>query len=1052
MIKKIRKKDQHAFECIEMDQINKLTDKAIESNSENDNINVNKLSHYSSIDINKKSFIDDEKNVCNKIYETMNNQNNENLKNRDVNWFENNDIEEDKFNSINSEDDFRQMVIGMKRNEKNDKLLNLDKILENDSNQTLAPFNECIEHIEYDEDFHKKCANNFREHTVDLINDTHEKDEKNSGKNEQLDLKQTYTNCGKNEQNNLVIDNNNDNNKFYKVNSDPDIMDSSDIDLQNVLKKNKTRDIFQFKKKGEGGNILTQTCTSDFKDITNITIPFSNIKKENGKNYNQNGNDEKIADHPTRLSNQSANALQNNNLNKKENISQKLNYLKPESLTPNNETTNYMDEVIRKMTEIVDKKKMNSKNEMITEMDGDNKPESNKLQILDKHKIKRNDLKHSLKKYHSNNVMPRRQSSNDIYTFEHFSNKKFHSTNNIEDISDSMFDYSPEILNRKGIEISEKKEGEVKNGKDLVDDNIKNDIISETVAFEKNFKNLITDEHFSLTPANRNEENSLNLYGSISDMSTRNESKMKMNNRNEFFKDNTIRSFINQARESFGIKEGNKNTEINKEIIELIEHDKKKQNNNNEEIKNPIESSPVVEVNNHVERVHTTGVVDLYENNFKTISQRPLSIDQIKNMNNFQNLEKNNYEFIKNIENENKETEVISGPVNRLTSKGGNIIRNLLRVGNKTDKNIILNIHNKSSIEKKFMTNSTDINILQINNKTNNTSICKDEQVDATGETEKYTTSLVNDNKIKRRIIDCKNDKLKWGATQVIIDIDDTIRSSGGYKLFNYALGGVDAQYHRGETYPGSFQFIFELAMNKLPPECKPLLLSVLTARIPQVPITENSFLNIKFNEVAERRGIKNWGIDCDNKTLYSTLKEWVWNETRGEKKFINFKQLHKHVVHQNSLVRYIWIGDTGDMDKQAGEMMIKTFPQRMKAVFLHHVKGKDDETLLPNDYFIKSVPVFFFRTYIGAATKAYAYNLIDKKGLTRVLVQAVLDLEKSRTPSSSSKWEDLIKDILLSDAIDELDKYNAETVNKTKKIISYRMKEISERKLHSTS
>ncbi|EUD68202.1 hypothetical protein C922_01220 [Plasmodium inui San Antonio 1] len=306
--------------------------------------------------------------------------------------------------------------------------------------------------------------------------------------------------------------------------------------------------------------------------------------------------------------------------------------------------------------------------------------------------------------------------------------------------------------------------------------------------------------------------------------------------------------------------------------------------------------------------------------------------------------------------------------------------------------------------------------------------------------------------KMKRRIIDCKNERLKWGTTQVIIDIDDTIRSSGGYKFFNYALGGVDAQYQRGETYPGSFQFIFELAMNKLSSEAKPLLLSVLTARIPQVPITEDSFLNKKFNEVAERRGIKNWGIDCDNKILYSTLKEWVWNETRGEKKFVNFKHLHKYVLQQNSLVRYIWIGDTGDMDKQAGEMMIRTYPQRMKAVFLHHVKGKDDNTLLPSDYFIKSVPIFFFRTYIGAATKAHAYNLIDKKGLTRVLVQAVLDLEKSKAPASSSKWEDLIKDIILSDAMDELDKYNAETVNRTKKIIAQRMLEISERKLHFIS
>ncbi|SOV21284.1 conserved Plasmodium protein, unknown function [Plasmodium sp. DRC-Itaito] len=396
----------------------------------------------------------------------------------------------------------------------------------------------------------------------------------------------------------------------------------------------------------------------------------------------------------------------------------------------------------------------------------------------------------------------------------------------------------------------------------------------------------------------------------------------------------------------------------------------------------------------------------------------------------------------------------LTGDIN--VQKGGDSINSPGSNRNKDDTNNSGN-NNNNNKNKNNINDST--NSSSNNNRNNNDDGNDDDDDDNNNNNNRNNNNLSSANnineitsKVKRRIIDCRNNRLDWGATQVIIDIDDTIRSSGGYKFFNYNLGGVDAQYQRGETYPGSFQFIFELAMNKLAAEAKPLLLSVLTARIPQVPITEDSYLNKKFNEVAERRGIKHWGIDCENKILYSTLKEWVWNETRGEKKFFNFKQLHKYVIQQNSLVRYIWIGDTGDMDRQAGELMIKTFPQRIKAVFLHHVKGKDDNTLLPSDYFIKSVPIFFFRTYIGAATKAHAYNLIDKKGLTRVLVQAVLDLEKSKVPADSSKWEDLIKDIILSDALDELDKYNAETVNRTKRIIAQKMKEISERKLHFIS
>ncbi|KEG02803.1 conserved Plasmodium protein, unknown function [Plasmodium vinckei vinckei] len=1067
MIRKILSKDQNVFECIEMGQISKISDKAIENNSDNEHVNIENFNQYSSININKPSFIDDDKYICNKIFETMNDQNNENLKNRDVNWFEDNDIEEDKFNSINTEENFHQMLIGMKRNEESDKLSNLDKNIENDIDQQSAPLSEYMGLTEYNEDSHKKFINNFDEDNIDLLNsqidDTHENREKNNdtshdeacSNSEENDTKQAdMSSVNKNKKDTHASNNENERNdkNFDKLSISPNMNDSIDMDFENIFKVNKTRDICELKKKGGGEFMFPQTIASDFKD-PNKEIPFFDIKKENGKNYDQHDDDTKIVEHAIRQVNKSADALKNNSFNKKENIPHNL---RPEASTPNSETKsekkNFMSEATRKVNKISDK---NSEEEtdVITNMD-----DTTKSQTLDKHKIKRNDLKHSLKKYHSNNI-PRRQSSNDIYTFENCSNKKFHSTNNMEYMNNDIFEYSPEMLNRQGHQMvekrgsekrssekrdsekrdsekrgSEKRGSEKRDDKSLPNDKSKNDIVSETVEFEKNFKNLITDEHFSLTPPNRNEENTLNLYDDITDMSIRNE--RKIDNRKPFFKDNTMRSLINQARETLRIKEGSNNNELNKKIIELTVQNIKKRNDNDEGINND-------EIDSDGESVHKTGVVDLYENNFKTILQRPLNIDQIQNMNNFQNFEKNKHESFKKIENENKGIT----PTNRLDSKERIMLRKFSKNDIEANSDTLLNLHYKGSGEKRLLTTSTDVTTLQNNNKTSSTSIGKSDQADA-DENERYPPPVINDNKIKRRVIDCKNDKLKWGTTQVIIDIDDTIRSSGGYKLFNYALGGVDAQYHRGETYPGSFQFIFELAMNKLPPECKPLLLSVLTARIPQVPITENSFLNVKFHEVAERRGIKNWGIDCDNKILYSTLKEWVWNETRGEKKFFNFKQLHKHVIHQNSLVRYIWIGDTGDMDKQAGEMMIKTFPQRMKAVFLHHVKGKDDKTLLPNDYFIKSVPVFFFRTYVGAATKAYAYNLIDKKGLTRVLVQAVLDLEKSRTPSNSSKWEDLIKDILLSDAIDELDKYNAETVNKTKKIISYRMKEMAERKL----
>ncbi|EAN31282.2 hypothetical protein TpMuguga_03g00537 [Theileria parva strain Muguga] len=294
-----------------------------------------------------------------------------------------------------------------------------------------------------------------------------------------------------------------------------------------------------------------------------------------------------------------------------------------------------------------------------------------------------------------------------------------------------------------------------------------------------------------------------------------------------------------------------------------------------------------------------------------------------------------------------------------------------------------------------------------------------------------------------QKTIDIKDKSIGWGATQVIIDIDDTVKSSGGIKLFNVPLGGVDTQYGRGELYPGCFQFILELSMHKMGKNRKPLLLSVLTTRIPQVPITVDSALNRRLMHVAEKRGVLNWGIDCDNKILYSTLKEWFFNESRGEKKFVNFRKLLRFVANENSDARFIWIGDTGDRDLEAGEMMIKYFSHKIKAVLMHHVSSKGSDTM-PNDYYLKSVPVLFFKTYVGAAKKAVEHGLISHNALSRVLVRAVLELNDNTT-TDHSKWKDLIKDILEVEEIANLKKYEQGLIVRTRSIIETRIRELSQ-------
>ncbi|PHJ23820.1 hypothetical protein CSUI_002328 [Cystoisospora suis] len=257
---------------------------------------------------------------------------------------------------------------------------------------------------------------------------------------------------------------------------------------------------------------------------------------------------------------------------------------------------------------------------------------------------------------------------------------------------------------------------------------------------------------------------------------------------------------------------------------------------------------------------------------------------------------------------------------------------------------------------------------------------------------------------------------LHYGDLQVLVDIDDTIRSSGGVTFLSVSLGGIDTQYERGSFYPGCFQFLLDLSTHGLRKDQKPLTLGVLTARIPQVPITADSILNRKLQETALRRGIRGWGIDCQNKVLYSTLNEWIFPSEKGKRKFENLLLLHAKLARTHPNIKYVWIGDTGEMDRHAGELMARQMPDKIKAIFLHYVGdhgGRGSAKQLPEDYYVNGVPIVFFRTYIRAARRSVDLGLLERKGLARTMVQAVLDLDAMhQTPSVSTKWRDIIFDV----------------------------------------
>jgi hypothetical protein len=96
-------------------------------------------------------------------------------------------------------------------------------------------------------------------------------------------------------------------------------------------------------------------------------------------------------------------------------------------------------------------------------------------------------------------------------------------------------------------------------------------------------------------------------------------------------------------------------------------------------------------------------------------------------------------------------------------------------------------------------------------------------------------------------------------------------------------------------------------------------------------------------------------------------------------------------------------------LDQEAGETMLREYPEVVKAVFLHVVSDQPNPTV-PPPRLLNGRPVVFFRTYVGAAAKATQLGFMDADGLQRV-VDAAKDKLKN-VPQDSDKWIDLNRDI----------------------------------------
>lgn len=279
--------------------------------------------------------------------------------------------------------------------------------------------------------------------------------------------------------------------------------------------------------------------------------------------------------------------------------------------------------------------------------------------------------------------------------------------------------------------------------------------------------------------------------------------------------------------------------------------------------------------------------------------------------------------------------------------------------------------------------------------------------------------------------------KLAAAEIKVVTDIDDTIVSSGGVKLFGFALGGIDNLYRRGQFYPGAVQFLFELSC---PPGSTsysklsysnangtigssllspfhlrlPARVAVLTARAREfkfaLALKASHKVCKAFANIGATNGLPGWGI---GDVYYGSVAEWIFQQRKGLRKFANFEVMlerddkldSENNSEQKKKRQYIMVGDTGEKDEEAAERIASRHPDRLRAVFLHQVytfptikssSSSSASSTVPAsrpDRKVNGVPFYYFRTYVGAAAKAQRVGIINNEAVQRVTEQALDDL-----------------------------------------------------------
>ena len=204
------------------------------------------------------------------------------------------------------------------------------------------------------------------------------------------------------------------------------------------------------------------------------------------------------------------------------------------------------------------------------------------------------------------------------------------------------------------------------------------------------------------------------------------------------------------------------------------------------------------------------------------------------------------------------------------------------------------------------------------------------------------------------------------GENKVLSDIDDTF-------LANWK----DTRYPPKTVYPGVLQFYRELDRGPGLIPGREGDLTFVSAR-PQDPL---GLIEDRTLATLRTHGVSSAVM------LSGAFTHLLGNARIAAMKLENFSRY----VQLYPEYGFVFTGDSGQGDVAFGERMLATWPDAVRAVFIHDVVATPE----PVRQTWRDKRIFFFDTYVGAALEAFAVGVISREGVARVALAAREDMAR---------------------------------------------------------